>query len=291
MPQNWHDPCIVYRQQKTKHIKNQKTFNQGYQEGVIDMFRNIQKSRVLSIAVSVAALLSLSACGVSERVSNIGKPPAMSGIQTAHNQAHSPEMIKLPMPASTYEKPEPNSLWQPGRQTFFKDQRAHKVGDILTVMIDIQDEAELENKTERSRSGTEKVGVPNMLGLESKLGKFLPGAVDPTNLVGTNSDHRTVGDGSIEREEQIRLKLAAMITQVLPNGNFIIRGQQEVRVNYELRELTLDGVIRPEDILNNNSISYEKIAEARISYGGRGQVSDIQQPRYGQQFIDAVFPF
>lgn len=255
------------------------------------MFHQIQKSRCLTLAVSVAAILSLSACGISERVSNIGKPPAMSGIQTAHNQANSPELISLPMPARTLEKPEANSLWQPGRQTFFKDQRAHKVGDILTVMINIQDEAELENKTERTRSGTEQIGVPNMLGLESKLGKFLPEAVDPTNLVGTNSDHRTTGDGSIEREEQVNLKLAAMITQVLPNGNFIIRGQQEVRVNFELRELTLDGVIRPEDILNNNSISYEKIAEARISYGGRGQVSDIQQPRYGQQFIDAVFPF
>lgn len=255
------------------------------------MFQQIQTSRMLTAAVAIAALLSLSACGISDRVANIGKLPAMSGIQTAHNQATSPEMIKLPMPAVSTEKPEANSLWQPSRQTFFKDQRAHKVGDILTVMIDIQDEAEMENKTERSRTGEEQIGVPNMLGLESKLGKVLPNAVDPSNLVGTNSDSRSIGDGSIEREEEIRLKLAAMITQVLPNGNFIIRGQQEVRVNYELRELTLDGVIRPEDILNNNSISYEKIAEARISYGGRGQVSDIQQPRYGQQFIDAVFPF
>lgn len=249
------------------------------------------QSRCLTLAVSVVAILSLSACGISDRVANIGKAPSMSGIQTAHNQANNPELINLPMPVQTSATPEANSLWQPGRQTFFKDQRAHKVGDILTIMIDIQDEADLENKTERTRSGTERIGVPNMLGFESKLGKVLPGAVDPTNLVGTNSDHRTTGDGKIEREEQIKLKMAAMIMQVLPNGNFIIRGQQEVRVNYELRELTLDGVIRPEDILNNNSISYEKIAEARISYGGRGQVSDIQQPRYGQQFIDAVFPF
>ena len=255
------------------------------------MFNKMQKSRYLTIAVSVAAMMSLSACGISDRVANIGKAPTMSGIQTAHNQANSPEMIRLPMPAVSTEKPEANSLWQPGRQTFFKDQRAHKVGDILTVMINIQDEAEMENKTERTRTGTEQIGVPNMLGLESKLGKVLPGAVDPTNLVGTNSDHRTSGDGTIEREEQINLKIAAMITQVLPNGNFIVRGQQEVRVNFELRELTLDGVIRPEDILNNNSISYEKIAEARISYGGRGQGADLQQPRYGQQFIDAVFPF
>jgi len=255
------------------------------------MFLNIQKSRYLTLAVSVAAMMSLSACGISDRVAAIGKPPTMSGIQTTHNQANNPELISLPMPAQTTETPEANSLWQPGRQTFFKDQRAHKVGDILTVMINIQDEADLENKTERTRTGTEQIGMPNMLGFESKLGKVLPDAVDPSNLVGTSSDHRSTGDGTIEREEQINLKLAAMITQVLPNGNFIIRGQQEVRVNFELRELTLDGVIRPEDILNNNSISYEKIAEARISYGGRGQVSDIQQPRYGQQFIDAVFPF
>ncbi|MBW7910705.1 MAG: flagellar basal body L-ring protein FlgH [Alphaproteobacteria bacterium] len=247
--------------------------------------------RYLMLSLSFASVLLLSACGISERVSNIGKAPSMSGIQTAQNSANNPELIKLPMPSEPVANTNANSLWQPGRQTFFKDQRAHKVGDILTVNIDIADEADMQNKTERQRTGTEQAGLPNLAGFEGYLGKVLPGGVDPSNLVGMNTNSTSTGDGKIKREEEIRLKLAAMITQVLPNGNFIIRGQQEVRVNYELRELTLDGVIRPEDILNNNSISYEKIAEARISYGGRGQVSEIQQPRYGQQFIDAVFPF
>ncbi len=247
--------------------------------------------RSLTVALSLTSLLMLSACGMSERVSNIGKPPTMSGIQTAHNTANNPELIQLPMPSAPVANTNANSLWQPGRQTFFKDQRAHKVGDILTIYIDIQDEADMKNKTERQRRGTEQTGIPNIAGFEGYLGKVLPGGVDPSNLVGMSSNSTSTGDGKIEREEEIKLKLAAMITQVLPNGNFIIRGQQEVRVNYELRELMLDGVIRPEDILNNNSISYEKIAEARISYGGRGQVTEIQQPRYGQQFIDAVMPF
>jgi len=248
--------------------------------------------KVLPVSAAMTAVLLLSACaGMEERISNIGKPPSMSGIQTPENAPGQQPRIALPMPPEVAKNTAPNSLWQPSRQTFFKDQRASKVGDILTVLIDISDQADVKNKTERTRTGSEKTGVPNVLGLESYLGKVLPNAVDPTNLVTTNTDSESVGDGKIKRQENISLKLAAMITQVLPNGNFIIRGQQEVRVNYELRELSLDGVIRPEDILNNNSISYDKIAEARISYGGRGQMSEIQQPRYGQQFMDAVMPF
>ena len=245
----------------------------------------------MQIAASLSAVLLLTACaGISERVAGIGKPPAMSRIENPYNQpGYRP--VALPMPPQEISSPNPNSLWQAGRQTFFKDQRAHQVGDILTIMVDIQDEADMKNKTERTRTGSESVGVPSLLGLETKLGKILPDAVDPANLVEGATDSSSTGDGKINREEEIKLKLAAMITQVLPNGNFVIQGRQEVRVNFELRELTLSGVIRPEDILNNNSISYEKIAEARISYGGRGQVTDIQQPRYGQQLYDAVFPF
>ncbi|MCK4945329.1 MAG: flagellar basal body L-ring protein FlgH, partial [Alphaproteobacteria bacterium] len=156
----------------------------------------------------------------------------------------------------------------------------------------INDTADLKNKTERSRDGEEASGLTNFLGVaETQLSKVLPDAIDPSKLVGMDSSSTSTGDGKIQRGETIKLKLAAMVMQVLQNGNFIISGRQQVRVNYELRDLQLHGVIRPEDILNNNSISYEKIAETRISYGGKGSVSDLQQPRYGQQFIDAVFPF
>jgi len=248
--------------------------------------------KTFTAALCLTSLLALTACGgMTERLSSIGRAPEIAKIENPYTQpGYRP--VSLPMPPQEEQNREPNSLWQASRQTFFKDQRAHKVGDILTIMIAINDTADMKNKTERSRAGEEKQGLPNFLGIsESQLGKVLPDAVDPAALVDMNSDSTSTGDGKIERGETINLKLAAMVMQVLPNGNFVIQGRQQVRVNYELRDLELQGVIRPEDILNNNSISYEKIAEARISYGGKGTVSDLQQPRYGQQIFDTVFPF
>lgn len=253
--------------------------------------KSVKTAQSVKLALSLSCALMLSACAdTADRIANIGKPPGMTNIQNPYEKpGYTP--VSLPMPPQEAQNTAPNSLWQSSRQTFFKDQRANKVGDILTILINIKDEADLENKTERTRTGSDTVGLDNFLGLESKLGKVLPSAVDPTKLVGANSGSATKGDGKIERNEDIKLKMAAMVTQTLPNGNFVIHGSQEVRVNNELRELLIDGVIRPEDILNTNSISYEKIAEARISYGGRGNVSDLQQARYGQQLYDIVFPF
>jgi flagellar L-ring protein precursor FlgH len=248
--------------------------------------------KTFTVVACLTSLLALTACGgIEERLANVGKAPEIAKIENPYTQAgYRP--VSLPMPPQEEQNREPNSLWQASRQTFFKDQRAHKVGDILTIMIDIKDTADLNNKTERTRSGDEKQGLTNFLGIaESQLGKVLPEAVDPSSLVDMNSDSTSTGDGKIQRGETISLKLAAMVTQVLPNGNFVIQGRQQVRVNYELRDLELQGVIRPEDIQNNNSISYEKIAEARISYGGKGTVSELQQPRYGQQIFDVVSPF
>lgn len=242
------------------------------------------------LALPIAASLMLTACGgMGDRLSNIGKPPVMTGVASGLSQQ--PQPVSVPMPAPIIETAAPNSLWQSSRQTFFKDQRANKVGDILTVMIEIEDEADMENSTTRNRQAGESAGLPNFLGLESQLTKVLPEALNPAELINMDSTSSVAGDGKIEREEEISLKMAAMITQVLPNGNLVIRGSQEVRVNHEKRELQIDGIIRPEDILNNNSVSYEKIAEARISYGGQGTISEVQQPRYGQQFYDIVFPF
>ena len=254
---------------------------------------NLSK-KILKTATCMTAILMLTACnGIIERLNAVGTSPKMSGIENPYNQpGYRPVSLPMP-PQDATNVQQSNSLWQASRQTFFKDQRAHKVGDILTVLIDISDSADLKNKTDRSRTGGEVEGLPNLLGVaETQLTKqLLPEGADPANLAKMNSSSTSTGDGKILRTETVKLKLAAMVMQLLPNGNFVIQGRQQVRVNTELRDLQLQGVIRPEDILNNNSISYEKIAEARISYGGKGIMTDLQTPRYGQQIFDAVFPF
>ncbi|SNS93012.1 MULTISPECIES: flagellar basal body L-ring protein FlgH [unclassified Azospirillum] len=232
----------------------------------------------------------LTACGTADRLASVGKEPAFSSIE---DPSRSPnyQPVRLPMPEAPVVEKRANSLWRAGSRAFFKDQRAARVGDILTVNIQINDRAQLQNQTTRARTGTETMGVPNLFGLEASTNTVLPDTVTAASLLSTNSTSNSVGNGQIQRQEQINLQVAALIVQILPNGNMVVQGKQEVRVNYEMRELTLNGIIRPEDITSANTISYEKIAEARISYGGKGQVSDLQQPRWGQQVIDIINPF
>jgi flagellar L-ring protein precursor FlgH len=248
--------------------------------------------KITKIAAVGFLALSLTACGSTrDRLANIGQEPPLSPIENPKEMSgYRP--VSLPMPELEEVEKKANSLWTSGRQAFFKDQRANKIGDILTVTINMKDEATLENRTTRSRNNAENVGLPNVLGLETQLtDKLLPEAFDPAAAVGATSDSNSTGQGIIEREEEIKMKMAAMITEVLPNGNFVIYGRQEMRVNFEVRELKIAGVIRPEDISTQNGINYDQIAEARISYGGRGQITDVQQPRYGQQAFDILFPF
>lgn len=234
--------------------------------------------------------LTLSGCGAGERMANIGKAPEMTAIVNPTTQeGYTP--VSLPMPAPKHVTQERNSLWASNRQTFFKDQRAADVGDIITVLINIDDEAKIDNETERTRSSSEGASLDAFLGIEQSLNQVLPEAIDNTNLVEGGADSSHSGAGSIDRKEEVELQLAALVTQILPNGNMVIHGQQEVRVNFEKRILSIDGVIRAEDITINNTISYEQIAEARIGYGGQGQITDVQQPRYGQQLYDIIFPF
>ena len=242
------------------------------------------------IGLSLLVATALSGCGAAERLANVGAAPEMTAVENPQlKEDYKP--ISMPMPAPKIAQRQPNSLWDSNRQTFFKDQRAAEVGDILTVLIEIQDKAELDNESTRTRSSGENAGIDGLLGYEGALGAVLPDAVDPTNLVGVDADSTHSGSGEIDREEKIEVKLAALITQVLPNGNFAIEGSQEVRVNFEKRILNVAGVIRPQDVSINNTVSYDQIAEARISYGGEGQMTDVQQPRYGQQVYDILFPF
>jgi flagellar L-ring protein precursor FlgH len=250
----------------------------------------INTTNILKGTTCLAAVVLLTACGIPESLSAIGHPPEMSKIQNPIAQpGYKP--VTMPMPLQEAQNNQPNSLWQAKRQTFFKDQRAAKIGDIVTVTIAINDTANMQNQTARSKTGSETDGLPNFLGLESALDKVLPKAVDPAKLVGETSASTSNGTGQIQRSEAINLKLAATVMQLLPNGNFVIQGRQQVLVNNEMRDLALQGVIRPEDILNDNTISYEKIAEARISYGGKGNLTNLQQPGYGQQFFESVYPF
>jgi flagellar L-ring protein precursor FlgH len=197
----------------------------------------------------------------------------------------------VPQPSLDATPPQANSLWRAGSRSFFRDPRAQKVGDLITVEIDIGDKAKIANTTTRTTTASEKANAANLFGLESRLKGILPDKVDPTNLVNLGSDSNNTGTGTVDRSESITLTVAAVVSQVLPNGNLVIQGQQEVRVNNEVRVLQVSGVVRPEDISNANTIKHTQIAEARISYGGRGQITDVQQPRYGQQFFDIIWPF
>ncbi|MFC4349683.1 flagellar basal body L-ring protein FlgH [Kordiimonas lipolytica] len=253
------------------------------------------KNALRKIALT-AALASLAACGAADRISNIGKAPDMTPIKDIKAPV-AQRSISLPMPNNTPDKYQPNSLWRTGARAFFKDQRAGNIGDILTVNIDISDSAQIGNSTSRSRATAEDAGLSNFLGLEQKIGSAIHGSgegaptVTPGSLVNADSTTSYEGTGSVNRSEAISLTVAAIVTEVLPNGNLVIQGRQEVRVNFEKRELLLAGIVRPEDISSSNTISHTQIAEARISYGGKGQLTDVQQPRYGTQLYDIIFPF
>ena len=180
-----------------------------------------------------------------------------------------------------------NSLWRNGSRSFFKDQRAHQIGDLLTVTVNITDQANFANETQRSRTASEDSGITAFLG-----SSFLsPKSALPGRLLTANSASGTDGKGSIVRQETLQTNIATVVTQLLPNGNLVVEGKQEIRVNYEKRELIVAGIVRPEDIQSDNTINSSKIAQARIAYGGHGEISDIQQPRYGSQVMDVLLPF
>jgi len=234
--------------------------------------------------------LVLGGCGTLGRLSEVGRPPEMtpSSDPTADAQYRP---LSMPMPRGQFAPAEANSLWRGGSRAFFKDQRAAQVGDIVTVLVNITDNADLSNQSNQTRAGAENVGMPNFLGLESNLPRNLPKSVDPAKLISTNSSNTSTGAASIKRNESVTLRLAGIITQLLPNGNLAVAARQEVRVNAELRELQVSGVIRPQDIASDNTVRHDRLAEARISYGGRGQITDVQRPRYGQQLLDILLPF
>lgn len=247
--------------------------------------------RALVLCVLPLLAMVLGGCANTiERLSRVGQAPELSPIENPVQQAgYRP--VSLPMPVVEPEVYPANSLWRQGARSFFKDQRARTVGDVLTVEVTIADEATLRNETRRTRENEDSLSASNFFGLETKLSKIFPEAVDPSNLVDLESELEHGGRGNTARTEEIRVNIAAVVIQVLPNGNLVIQGRQEVRVNFEVRELFVAGVVRREDITPANTIKHDQIAELRVAYGGRGQITDVQQPRYGAQVLDIILPY
>jgi flagellar L-ring protein precursor FlgH len=245
---------------------------------------------ILLVAPILLATLVLAGCGNLERLSEIGSPPRMTATANP-TQDKSWKPVTMPMPRPAAVAATPDSLWMAGSRSFFKDQRASRVGDIVTVVVNMTDSAALGNATVANRTGTENLGIPDLLGLQHTLSRMIGKGADLTNIVSATGSGAATGTGTIARNETVLLRVAGTVTQVLPNGNLAIVGRQEMRVNSELRELVLSGVIRPEDIASDNTVQHDRMAEARISYGGRGQLTDMQTARYGEQILDLVSPF
>ncbi len=243
----------------------------------------------LALVIS-GVVVALPGCSAIDRLASVGEAPPLSAIESPTEQpGYRP--VRMPMPTPVAAVHAPNSLWRSGARAFFKDQRAKRVGDIVTVQVKIKDKAALDNKTTRTRNNSEAAGYDALAGYAKRLHKYLPEGVDPSRIADLTSTSTSEGSGQIDREEDIETVVAAIVTQVLPNGNLVIEGRQEIRVNFEKRVLIVAGVVRPEDITAQNTIDSSKIAESRISYGGRGQITDVQQPRYGQQVLDILLPF
>src|SRR5271167_1820890 len=245
--------------------------------------------RVLLLRCALLSTVAMvgTGCSTFDKLKLIGEQPPLSPLDNPTTKpGYKP--VQMPMPTAQPVTFNPNSLWRNGSRAFFKDQRAHQIGDILTVKVNINDTAQFADETQRSRSTTEDTAITNFLGANTITAPHPP---LPGSLLQSNGNSSTDGKGSINRQEELQTNVAAVVTQSLPNGNLVIEGKQEIRVNFEVRELIVAGIVRPEDIDSDNTIDLPKIAEARVAYGGRGQITDFQQPPYGQQVMDVILPF
>ncbi len=240
------------------------------------------------IRVCFVAVFAIS-CSPLERT---GRAPALSA-PTGGEEYVAMMSPALPMTLDPHHlrAADEASLWSGERGSLFGDRRAMQRGDILTVVIEIDDSAQMSNSSDRSRSASQDMEISNLFGLPQRIDQHLPDGASMGSAVGLGSSSSANGDGSIRRQEKLTLRVAATITDVLPNGVLSIQGTQQVRVNFEMRELLVTGYVRPTDVSRQNEITYDKIASARISYGGEGQISDMQQPRYGQQLAETLLPF
>lgn len=276
---------------------------------MIIKLKSLSKTNCYSLCFALAVgMIScfLSGCDLmSERLMDVGRRPDLSKVNIYETQYRQPSAPIEAIATSSYpgyaimsneglyettptQSNAPNSIWKTGARSFF---RSYSVGDIISVVISIQDQATLNNKTQKNRNASGNMGITSLFGLETAITKALPQGSSANSLLGFNSATTSAGNGQINRSEVVRTTVATSVIKVLPSGNLVIKGLQEVRVNHEIREVMVTGIVRPEDISSANTVRLDQIAEARISYGGRGHVSEYQQDQYGKQIVDIISPF
>jgi flagellar L-ring protein precursor FlgH len=243
---------------------------------------------IFKFATLLTLTAALAGCNTMDRLASVGSAPPLTAIADPTTTAGY-QPVHMPMPEAIADTYQANSLYRTSARGFFKDERAHRIGDILTVRVTVNDSAKIANTTQSTRASSNNAGMGGVFGLA--VDNISNNEIDPSAMIEFDSGMSNRGNGSVNRSESLETSVAAVVTQVLPNGNLVIEGRQEVRVNFEVRDLIVAGIVRPSDIQANNTILSSKIAEARISYGGRGQITDVQQPRYGQQALDAILPF
>jgi flagellar L-ring protein FlgH len=245
--------------------------------------------RTHNLLMLTSVAVALSGCNMAERLSNIGEPPELSRIQDP-TLAQGYQPVTMPMPRGEAAPRKVNSLWESGSRAFFKDQRANKVGDIITIEVKRKNTGTITSSADNNRETKLNAGITNLYGMEGK-NRLWPRTATGVSLFNTLSKPEMKGNGNLTNTDDLDLKVAGTIIQVLPNGNMVVEGRQEIRQASEVREVHVKGIIRREDITSGNIISLDKIAEARVSYGGRGDITDMQSTPWGVQALTRVMPW
>lgn len=246
------------------------------------------KHKVTKISLLLSISL-LSACATTKASDKAAFTPPIPNIEYAQNKFRA-NMASVPAEDMRLNARE-TSLWSNSPKSLFGDRRASQAGDILTVLVEIDDEAEMSNSVSEDRQTSENLGLNAFFGLPEKINGILPAGASTSPAIDLTRTRNLSGDGTIQRGEKITLRLAVQVIDVLPNGYLELSGKQQIMVNNEVRHLQVSGLIRTQDISRQNVITYDKIADAKIYYGGQGQVTDAVKPKVGNKIMQKIIPF
>lgn len=195
--------------------------------------------------------------------------------------------VPPPWMTEKVEEKQTGSLWTDTSSSLWKDVKACRVGDIVTITVSEQSQASKQSSTQTGKT-KDFSGDFKFVGLTA--GDKL--VMDQGNFGYKGKfDNQFQGNGVTSKADSMSTYMTATVVQVLPNGNLLIRGSRWTKVNDELQQIVLEGVVRPNDINRKNEVLSQNIADAKIFFTGKGPVTAQQKPGWLLQFLDVVNPF